>query len=175
MLLAAHCRTACIDPTAKILPAAGDITLQRRAARPITARRVANTGDRPIQVGSHYHFAETNAALDFDRAAARGRRLDIPAGTAVRFEPGQTREVRAHPLRRRPPRLRLQRRGHGRPGMTAEAALSGSCQCGAVAFEADVDISTPVTCNCSRCQRLGSRLAFTPRDELHACCRARTR
>ena len=54
---------------------------------------VANTGDRPIQVGSHYHFAETNPALEFDRAAARGRRLDIPAGTAVRFEPGQTRHV----------------------------------------------------------------------------------
>jgi urease subunit beta len=55
---------------------------------------VENRGDRPIQVGSHYHFAETNAALDFDRAAARGCRLDIAAGTAVRFEPGQTREVR---------------------------------------------------------------------------------
>ena len=54
---------------------------------------VANTGDRPIQVGSHYHFAETNAALDFDRAAARGFRLNIAAGTAVRFEPGQTRTV----------------------------------------------------------------------------------
>ncbi len=58
---------------------------------------VANTGDRPVQVGSHYHFAETNGALDFDRSAARGRRLDIPAGTAVRFEPGQTREVRLIP------------------------------------------------------------------------------
>ena len=55
--------------------------------------RVANTGDRPIQVGSHYHFFETNAALEFDRAAARGFRLDIPAGTAVRFEPGQERRV----------------------------------------------------------------------------------
>lgn len=54
---------------------------------------VANTGDRPIQVGSHYHFAETNTSLSFDRAAARGFRLDIPAGTAVRFEPGDTREV----------------------------------------------------------------------------------
>ncbi|HVU03504.1 MAG TPA: urease subunit beta [Polyangiaceae bacterium] len=54
---------------------------------------VANTGDRPIQVGSHYHFAETNDALSFDRSAARGHRLNIPAGTAVRFEPGQTREV----------------------------------------------------------------------------------
>jgi urease subunit beta len=58
---------------------------------------VANTGDRPIQVGSHYHFFETNAALQFDRAQARGRRLDIPAGTAVRFEPGQTREVNLVP------------------------------------------------------------------------------
>ena len=61
-------------------------------AEPITLM-VANTGDRPIQVGSHYHFAETNAALDFDRDAARGRRLDIAADTAVRFEPGQRREV----------------------------------------------------------------------------------
>jgi urease subunit beta len=60
---------------------------------------VANTGDRPIQVGSHYHFAETNPALQFDRVAARGMRLDIPAGTAVRFEPGQTREVTLIPLR----------------------------------------------------------------------------
>jgi urease subunit gamma/beta len=59
---------------------------------------VANTGDRPIQVGSHYHFAETNPALAFDRAAARGKRLDIVAGTAVRFEPGQTRSVRLVPL-----------------------------------------------------------------------------
>ena len=54
---------------------------------------VTNTGDRPVQVGSHYHFAETNSGLEFDREAARGYRLDIPAGTAVRFEPGQTREV----------------------------------------------------------------------------------
>ena len=60
---------------------------------------VANTGDRPVQVGSHYHFAETNAALDFDRDAARGMRLDIAAGTAVRFEPGQRREVRLVPYR----------------------------------------------------------------------------
>ena len=62
---------------------------------------VANTGDRPIQVGSHYHFFETNPALAFDRAAARGMRLDIAAGTAVRFEPGQTREVRLVALSRR--------------------------------------------------------------------------
>lgn len=60
--------------------------------------RVSNTGDRPVQVGSHYHFAETNAALEFDRELARGRRLDIAAGTAVRFEPGQTREVTLVPL-----------------------------------------------------------------------------
>ncbi len=60
---------------------------------------VSNTGDRPIQVGSHYHFAETNAALDFDRKAARGQRLDIASGTAVRFEPGQTREVTLVPFR----------------------------------------------------------------------------
>jgi urease subunit beta len=59
---------------------------------------VANTGDRPIQVGSHYHFAETNPALEFDRDAARGHRLDIAAGTAVRFEPGQRREVQLIPI-----------------------------------------------------------------------------
>ncbi|MEE4380814.1 MAG: urease subunit beta, partial [Pseudomonadales bacterium] len=60
---------------------------------------VANSGDRPVQVGSHYHFAETNPALAFDRSAARGRRLDIPAGSAMRFEPGQTRTVRLVPFR----------------------------------------------------------------------------
>ncbi len=73
-------------------PAPGDIELN--AGRPMVTLAVANTGDRPIQVGSHYHFAETNPALRFDRMAARGMRLDIPAGTAVRFEPGQSREVR---------------------------------------------------------------------------------
>ena len=75
----------------EIIAAAGEIELN--AGRPGTTLRVANTGDRPIQVGSHYHFFETNAALKFDRAKARGFRLDIPAGTAVRFEPGQTRTV----------------------------------------------------------------------------------
>jgi urease subunit beta len=69
----------------------GDVTLN--AGRRTVRVTVANTGDRPIQVGSHYHFFETNPALRFDRAKARGMRLDIPAGTAVRFEPGQTREV----------------------------------------------------------------------------------
>jgi urease subunit beta len=65
---------------------------------PVTTVTVSNSGDRPIQVGSHYHFAETNGALLFDRAAAKGQRLDIPAGTAVRFEPGQTRDVALVPL-----------------------------------------------------------------------------
>jgi urease subunit beta len=71
----------------------GDGDVELNAGRPVVNIAVANTGDRPIQVGSHYHFAETNPALSFDRAAARGRHLDIPAGTAVRFEPGQTRTV----------------------------------------------------------------------------------
>jgi urease beta subunit len=76
----------------EIITAAGDIELN--AGRAPIELEVANSGDRPIQVGSHYHFFETNAALKFDRAKARGFRLDIPAGTAVRFEPGQTRSVR---------------------------------------------------------------------------------
>ncbi|HUH92236.1 MAG TPA: urease subunit beta [Casimicrobiaceae bacterium] len=75
----------------EVLVAAGDIELN--AGRPTVRIEVANTGDRPIQVGSHYHFAEANEALRFDRAAARGCRLNIPAGTAVRFEPGQSRTV----------------------------------------------------------------------------------
>jgi urease subunit beta len=73
----------------------GEITLN--AGRDPVTLTVENTGDRPVQVGSHYHFAETNAALRFDREAARGMRLDIAAGTAMRFEPGQTREVRLVP------------------------------------------------------------------------------
>ena len=76
----------------ELFPADGDIELN--AGRPTVTLTVANTGDRPIQVGSHYHFYETNAALRFDREKARGFRLDIPAGTATRFEPGQNREVR---------------------------------------------------------------------------------
>ncbi|GIT91858.1 urease subunit beta [Jannaschia pagri] len=80
----------------EVICAAGEVTLN--AGAPVTEVEVANTGDRPIQVGSHYHFAETNGALDFDRAAARGQRLDIAAGTAVRFEPGQVRRVRLVPL-----------------------------------------------------------------------------
>src|SRR5258707_12741257 len=76
----------------ELFPAAGDIELN--AGRATVTLSVANTGDRPIQVGSHYHFYETNAALQFDREQARGFRLDIPAGTATRFEPGQSREVR---------------------------------------------------------------------------------
>ena len=75
----------------ELIAADGEIELN--AGRPIVTLTVANTGDRPIQVGSHYHFYETNAALRFDRDRARGFRLDIPAGTAGRFEPGQSREV----------------------------------------------------------------------------------
>ena len=78
------------------LLAEGEIELN--AGLPVTEIEVANTGDRPIQVGSHYHFAETNPALAFNRAAARGQRLDIAAGTAVRFEPGQSRRVKLVPF-----------------------------------------------------------------------------
>lgn len=75
----------------EIIPEAGEITLTE--GRRTVTLQVANSGDRPIQVGSHYHFFETNNALLFDRAATRGFRLDIPPGTSVRFEPGQSREV----------------------------------------------------------------------------------
>ncbi|MET4259976.1 urease subunit beta [Bradyrhizobium sp. S3.12.5] len=75
----------------EIFPAPGEIVLNKD--RTAVVLEVSNTGDRPIQVGSHYHFAEANEALAFDRQAARGHRLDIPAGTAVRFEPGQSRQV----------------------------------------------------------------------------------
>ena len=75
----------------EVIAAAGDIQLN--AGRDTLTLSVANTGDRPIQVGSHYHFYETNSALEFERESSKGFRLNIPAGTAVRFEPGQTREV----------------------------------------------------------------------------------
>ena len=80
----------------EVFPAPGEIVLN--AGAEAVTLMVANTGDRPVQVGSHYHFAEANAALDFDRDAARGMRLDIAAGTAVRFEPGQRREVQLIPI-----------------------------------------------------------------------------
>ena len=80
----------------ELFPADGNLTLNAGATA-ITLM-VANTGDRPIQVGSHYHFREANVALDFDRDVARGMRLDIAAGTAVRFEPGQRREVKLIPI-----------------------------------------------------------------------------
>ncbi|GGE20570.1 urease subunit beta [Aureimonas endophytica] len=80
----------------EILTADGDLVLNEGA--PTVTLEVSNTGDRPVQVGSHYHFAETNPALAFDREAARGLRLDIASGTAVRFEPGQTREVVLVPI-----------------------------------------------------------------------------
>ena len=81
----------------EVLPAAGELVLNE--GQKALTLEVANSGDRPVQVGSHYHFFETNAALRFDRAQARGMRLDIPAGTAVRFEPGQVREVTLVPYR----------------------------------------------------------------------------
>jgi urease subunit beta len=80
----------------EVLPAKGQIELN--TGRETVSLVVANTGDRPVQVGSHYHFAEVNPALSFDRAAARGMRLDIAAGTAVRFEPGQKRDVTLVPI-----------------------------------------------------------------------------
>ena len=80
----------------ELLPEPGSIELN--AGRPVTQITVANSGDRPVQVGSHFHFMEANAALLFDREAARGQRLDIPAGTAIRFEPGDSREVQLVPF-----------------------------------------------------------------------------
>lgn len=81
----------------EVFPADGEIELN--AGLETVKLDVSNTGDRPVQVGSHYHFAETNEGLSFDRDLARGMRLDIPAGTAVRFEPGQTRSVTLVPYR----------------------------------------------------------------------------
>ena len=81
----------------ELFPATGDLVLNE--GQPTLTLEVANTGDRPVQVGSHYHFFETNDALAFDRDQARGMRLDIPAGTAVRFEPGQSRQVTLVPYR----------------------------------------------------------------------------
>jgi len=80
----------------ELIPEPGDLELN--AGRPITTLMVANTGDRPVQVGSHFHFHEANPALNFNREAARGLRLDIPAGTAIRFEPGDSREVQLVPF-----------------------------------------------------------------------------
>ncbi|MFZ0408125.1 MAG: urease subunit beta [Cyanobium sp.] len=79
----------------ELLPEPGQLELN--AGRPVTTLTVANTGDRPVQVGSHFHFHEANGALSFDRQAALGLRLDIPAGTAIRFEPGDTRDVHLVP------------------------------------------------------------------------------
>lgn len=80
----------------ELLPEPGEIELN--AGRPVTSVEVSNTGDRPIQVGSHFHFFEANSALKFNRETARGQRLDIPAGTAIRFEPGDSREVKLVPF-----------------------------------------------------------------------------
>ncbi|MEB3167259.1 MAG: urease subunit beta [Cyanobium sp.] len=80
----------------ELLPEPGEIELN--AGRPVTTLMVSNSGDRPVQVGSHFHFQEANSALRFDREAARGLRLDIPAGTAIRFEPGDSRAVNLVPF-----------------------------------------------------------------------------
>ena len=80
----------------ELLPEPGEIELN--SGRPVTVVTVANSGDRPVQVGSHFHFAEANSALQFDRTSARGQRLDIPAGTAIRFEPGDKRQVQLVPF-----------------------------------------------------------------------------
>jgi urease subunit beta len=80
----------------EIFPGDGEVVLN--AGKPVLALTVRNLGDRPIQVGSHYHFAESNSALDFDRAAAWGHRLAVPAGTSVRFEPGMPRDIELVPL-----------------------------------------------------------------------------
>jgi urease subunit beta len=80
----------------ELLPEPGELELN--AGRPVITVSVSNSGDRPVQVGSHFHFAEANAALQFDRTAARGHRLDIPAGTAIRFEPGDSRDVNLIPF-----------------------------------------------------------------------------
>lgn len=92
----------------EIRPAPGELELN--AGRERRTLRIVNTGDRPVQVGSHVHFAQTNPELDFDRERARGFRLDIPAGTSVRFEPGAARDVELVALagRRRVPGLRLE-------------------------------------------------------------------
>ena len=96
----------------EVLPGEGEIEIN--AGRPVLTVHVRNTGDRPVQVGSHFHFAQTNRALVFDRAAAHGHRLDIAAGTAVRFEPGITRTVTLVPLAG----------ARVVPGLTAEGGLS---------------------------------------------------
>ena len=116
----------------EILPGEGEITIN--PGRPVRTVTVRNTGDRPVQVGSHYHFAESNAALDFDRDAAWGHRLAVPAGTSVRFEPGMPRDVDLVPLagRRVVPGLRglaagpLDRTPPPRPADPADIEPAGS-------------------------------------------------
>ena len=128
------------DDPRRIFIKDGEIELN--AGRKTVTLTVANTGDRPIQVGSHYHFFETNPALNFDRKKARGMRLDIAAGTAVRFEPGQTREVDAVAARRqRVTRLRLPRRGDGE----ALSVQVGAMPCHTIKRSAYADMFGPTT------------------------------
>jgi urease subunit beta len=111
----------------EILPGEGPVALN--AGRPVLTLVVANTGDRPVQVGSHFHFAQANAALRFDRDAAWGHRLNVPAGTAVRFEPGVEREVSLVPLagRRAVPGLQV---GGRRLDGSAESSVTESSATG---------------------------------------------
>ena len=153
----------------EIITAAGDIELN--AGRETVTLEVANTGDRPIQVGSHYHFFETNPALRFDRAKARGFRLDIPAGTAVRFEPGQTREVALVAIAGERDGLRLPAADHGETHMMrAQHSIRQLPVRRRHASRPTSTSASTVTRNCSRCQRLGSVLAFAPRT---SCVRAK--
>jgi urease beta subunit len=87
-----------MSPIGGYIHPAGETEIEINAGRPVTSLRVTNMGDRPVQIGSHHHFAESNRALRFDRMAAFGRRLDIPAGTAARFEPGESREIKLVPF-----------------------------------------------------------------------------
>ncbi|MEU4220079.1 urease subunit beta [Actinoplanes sp. NPDC026623] len=123
----------------EILAGDGDITIN--AGRPVRSLTVRNTGDRPVQVGSHYHFAESNAALDFDRDAAWGHRLAVPAGTSVRFEPGLPRDVDLVPFtgNRIVPGLRGLAGGPLDPAAAPAAAGSPSASSAASADAADDD------------------------------------
>src|ERR1700747_191740 len=141
-----------------------DGEIELNAGRKTVTLTVSNTGDRPIQVGSHYHFFETNPALKFERKKARGMRLDIAAGTAVRFEPGQTREVTLVALagKRTVYGFRQDVMGKLWAEESMKQTYSGGCQCGAVRYEVAADIRQVISCNCSRCSRLGLLLAFAP-------------
>ena len=145
----------------------GDIELNA-GRKPVTLR-VANTGDRPIQVGSHYHFFETNPALKFDRKKARGMRLDIAAGTAVRFEPGQTREVRLVALRRQAHDLRFPAGGHGK-ALIDDDICQAVANAGKYATKSKPTSPRRMSCKCSRCSKVGALLAADAQGRIQADC-----